>query len=214
MCLDSAVRAIAESPWNSCVSHYIVWRLVWAVFFFIIFQKCLFLISAISGIKSPVFGVAGSEGKSVPLCGCLWCELASLTSVLEGSHPQHTGGCCSWHWVECMDCSLHLATPNAKKAPLLFVDRVHAFSLLVLHEKQMALQAFTMSVPEYLKNWADPQVGRGDLSTCPRAAQLGISQHISCPSRTSVEALSFSWPRCPHCGWRCPLQPISLKDGK
>lgn len=101
---------------------------------------------------------------------------------------------------------------KCKKIPTPICGQSPCFQcLLALHEKQMALQAFTMSVPEYLKNWAATQVGGGDMSTCPRAPQHGISQNISCPSRTSMEALSFSWPRCPHC---VVFSPFLSKPGK
>lgn len=53
--------------------------------------------------------------------------------------------------------------------------------------------------------------GRQRWPEHPMAAQYDISQHISCPPRTSVEVLSFSQPRCPHCDIS---SPFSSKTGK
>lgn len=116
------------------------WRLLWEVCFFGVFQKCLFPNSSNIWDQATSFGVAGSEWKvKWDQFHFVWlfvvCELTSLTSVLEGSHPHHTDCCCSWHWVKFMDRSLHLATSNAKKSLLLFVDRVHAFSVSWLSMK-------------------------------------------------------------------------------
>ena len=64
-----------------------------------------------------------------------------------------------------------------KETPIPICDQSPCFQcLLALHEKQMALQAFTVSVTEHLWNWAAAQVGRGDLSTSPRASQCCVSR--------------------------------------